>query len=185
MALRGVDDWADRGLGRVRGVPAVDLVMYGASRVGDDGLFWIAAAAVRAVGRPAPFVRFGRQLAWLGIESAVVNGPAKGLVRRPRPVAARAQPHPHRLRVPSNSSFPSGHAASAATMAVLLSEDGWAPLWWSVALAIAASRVYVGVHHVSDVAAGLAIGTAIGHLARHVDLPLLALPEPESHGPPA
>jgi undecaprenyl-diphosphatase len=173
-----VDLWADRELVQLRGVPAVDLVMYGASRLGDDGLFWIAAAAVRAVGRPAPLVRFGRQLAWLGIESAVVNGPVKGLVRRPRPAAGRGNLHPHRLRVPSNSSFPSGHAASAATMAVLLSEDGLAPVWWAVALTIAASRVYVGVHHVSDVAAGLAVGAGIGYLARHVDLPLLVLPDP-------
>lgn len=180
-----VDHWADRGLDEVRGVAPLDRLMYGASRLGDDGLFWIAAAAVRAVGRPAPFVRFGRQLAWLGIESALVNGPAKGVVRRPRPVAARRHPHPHRLRVPSNSSFPSGHAASAATMAVLLSEDGLAPLWWAVALTIAASRVYVGVHHVSDVAAGLAVGAGIGYLARHVDLPLLVLPEPETGPSPA
>ncbi|MBX3284409.1 MAG: phosphatase PAP2 family protein [Acidimicrobiales bacterium] len=176
MLATRVDDWAGGELRRLRGVPGVDLVMYGASRLGDDGRFWIAAAAVRAVGRPAPLVRLGRQLAWLGIESAVVNGPAKGLVRRPRPVAL-GHPHPRRLRVPSNSSFPSGHAASAATMAVLLSEDGLAPLWWAVALTIAASRVYVGVHHASDVAAGLAIGAGIGYLARHVDLPLLVLPD--------
>lgn len=179
-----VDHWAGRELDHVRGVPALDLAMYGASRLGDDGLFWIAAAAVRAVGRPAPLVRFGRQLAWLGIESAVVNGPVKGLVRRPRPVAARRHPHPHRLRVPSNSSFPSGHAASAATMAMLLSEDGLAPLWWGVAITIAASRVYVGVHHVSDVAAGLAVGAGIGYLARRVDLPLLVLPEPPAADSP-
>lgn len=175
-----VDEWAGRELDRVRGVAALDLVMYGASRLGDDGRFWIAAAAVRAVGRPAPLARFGRQLAWLGIESAVVNGPAKSMVRRPRPAAARRHPHPHRLRVPSNSSFPSGHAASAGTMAVLLSEDGLAPLWWAVALTIAASRVYVGVHHVSDVAAGLAVGAGIGYLARHVELPLLAVPRPDA-----
>lgn len=173
-----LDHWAGRQVEHLQGVPALDRVMYGASRLGDDGLFWICAAAVRALGRPAPLVRFGRQLVWLGIESAVVNGPAKALVRRPRPVAVGRRSHPHRLRVPSNSSFPSGHAASAATMAVLLSEDGLAPVWWTVALTIAASRVYVGVHHVSDVAAGLAVGAGIGYLARHVDLPLLTIPEP-------
>lgn len=173
-----VDHWAQRELDHVRGLPALDLAMYGASRLGDDGRFWIAAAAVRAAGRPNPLVRLGRQLAWLGIESAVVNGPAKALVRRPRPVAARDRAHPHRLRVPSNSSFPSGHAASATTMAMLLSEDGLAPVWWAVALTIAASRVYVGVHHVSDVVAGLAVGAGIGWVARRVDLPLLVLPEP-------
>jgi undecaprenyl-diphosphatase len=110
-------------------------------------------------------------MAWLGIESALVNGPAKGAVRRQRPVPIVDHRFP--LRRPGTSSFPSGHAASAATMAMVLSEDGLAPLWWSLALTIAASRVYVGVHHATDVAAGLAIGATIGYAARHVRLPLI------------
>jgi undecaprenyl-diphosphatase len=56
-------------------------------------------------------------------------------------------------------------------MATLLSEDGYAPVWWTLAIAVGLSRVYVGVHHPSDVAAGLAVGTAIGLLARRVELP--------------
>ncbi len=165
-----IDAWSDRQVERMRGNRALDRIMYGASALGDDGRVWIAAAALRARSGPDPWRRFARQMTWLTIESIVVNGPAKGAVRRQRPPHID-RVHPHHLRRPSNSSFPSGHAASAATMAMLLSEDGLAPLWWGLALTIAASRVYVGVHHPSDVAAGLAAGTAMGYLARKVTLP--------------
>lgn len=165
-----IDGWVDRQVGRLRGNTVSDAVMYGASWWGDDGRGWILASAIRSQATKAPLHTFLRQLAWLGIESAVVNGPAKGAVRRQRPALELV--HPHRFRRPGNSSFPSGHAASAATMATLLSEDGLAPLWWTIALTVSVSRIYVGVHHASDVAAGLAVGTAIGLAARHIDLPL-------------
>lgn len=164
------DGWIDERLGALRGNRAADRAMYLASSFGDDGRGWIACSLLRCFATEAPAHTFLRQMAWLGIESAIVNGPAKGAVRRDRPVHDRL--HPHKLRRPSNSSFPSGHAASAATMATLLSEDGWAPLWWGLALGVATSRVYVGVHHASDVLGGLAIGTAIGLAARHIDVPL-------------
>lgn len=161
----------DREAGRIPQHRVLDPLMYGASWFGDDGKGWIAASLVRSVKAPSPAKAFARHLVWLGIESAVVNGPAKGLVRRDRP--SRARRHPYRLRRPSNSSFPSGHAASAATMAMLLSEDGMAPLWWALAVTVGVSRIYVGVHHLSDVAAGMAIGAAIGAAARHIELPVV------------
>jgi len=172
-----IDGWIDQRAARLHGHPVLDAVMYGASWFGDDGKGWIAASAIRSRRSPTPLPTFARQMAWLAIESIAVNGPTKGAIRRKRPMTERV--HPHRLRRPSNSSFPSGHAASAATMATLLSEDGLGPLWWTIAATVAASRIYVGVHHASDVAAGLVIGTAFGVAARHVRLPLpgpLAMP---------
>ena len=59
-----------------------------------------------------------------------------------------------------------------------------APVWWALALTVAAGRVCVGVHHVSAVAAGLAVGAGIGYLARRVDLPLLVVPEPPAAASP-
>jgi undecaprenyl-diphosphatase len=75
--------------------------------------------------------------------------------------------HEHRLRIPVDTSFPSGHASSSATMAVLLSErTPFAPLWAGLAVGIGASRVHVGVHHGSDVVAGWAVGVVFGLLGR-------------------
>lgn len=170
-----IDGWIDGRLAALHGNAWVDPVMYAASWWGDDGRGWIAASLVRSAWAPVPLQAFGRQMVWLGIESVLINGPAKGLVRRPRPSAA-PRTHRRKMRRPTNSSFPSGHAASAATMATLLSEDGLAPLWWGIALTVGASRVYLGVHHASDVAAGLAAGAAIGLAARHIDLPGLPAP---------
>jgi len=164
-----VDGWVDQQVRRWRGNRPLDRLMYTASRWGDDGRVWIAASAWRAGRSSDPRRYLVRQMSWLTVESVIVNGPMKGVVSRPRP--APEHDHPHRMRHPSDSSFPSGHAASAAMMAMLLSEDGSAPMWWALALTIATSRVYVGVHHASDVAAGLAIGTAFGYAARRLDRP--------------
>ena len=70
------------------------------------------------------------------------------------------------------SSFPSGHATSAFAIAVCVAwvtrkSDhawiGWVVMGWAVLVAF--SRVYVGVHFVSDVLAGAAVGTLFGTLA--------------------
>jgi len=67
-------------------------------------------------------------------------------------------------------SFPSGHAITGAVFAigliiVLVSPARRKPLFWLIAvvyvLAMAWGRVYVRAHWLSDVTAGIAIGTAI------------------------
>ena len=53
------------------------------------------------------------------------------------------------------SSFPSGHATAAFCAATLL---GGGAGWYALAAAVAATRVYVRLHHASDVLAGAAFG---------------------------
>ena len=90
---------------------------------------------------------------------------AKALVNRERP------PSPFAVIAADGYSFPSGHATGAAAIALL---SAW--IWgrwlitswrgrvivWSVAIGstvlIGFSRVYLGVHYVSDVGAGLLLG---------------------------
>jgi membrane-associated phospholipid phosphatase len=62
-------------------------------------------------------------------------------------------------------SFPSGHAARTAMLAVLALLLG--PLWFGLILVIWAplvslARVWLGVHYFSDVFAGIALGVAFG-----------------------
>jgi len=160
------DRWIDEQFDALRGRPLVDRVMYGASTVGEHGGVWLLICLVLLV-RPTSRRRALRALLWLGIESVLVNGPMKMAFRRQRPERPDAQPH--RLRVQTTSSFPSGHSASSATMATILSEGSpWVPAWWAVALTIAVSRVHVRDHHASDVMGGLAVGTGLGMLGRRL-----------------
>lgn len=160
------DDMAAALALRARQVHWLDRTMHVASACGDDGRIWFAASLVEATRVRSPR-RFLELIGWLGVESAVVNLGIKRVVRRPRP--DHLTDHELWLRIPSDSSFPSGHAASSALMAVLLSRSSpFAPLWGAIALAVGASRVHVGVHHGSDVVAGWAVGVGMGVVARRI-----------------
>ena len=70
------------------------------------------------------------------------------------------------MATPTGLSFPSSHAASsfAAARAFGALVPG-APLRVA-AVAMGLSRLYLGVHYPSDVAAGALLGTAVGSLGR-------------------
>lgn len=160
------DDIADAALERVRGNPLADRVFTFASHVGDFSLVWHVIGIARGVAKKNP-----RQVvalaALLGLESLIVNQGVKRLFRRPRPTTAGDD----RLRVrqPSTSSFPSGHA-SAATFAssMLRWWDGrlLGTLWYSIAAIVGTSRAYVRIHHASDVVAGVVTGRLLYLAAR-------------------
>lgn len=64
-------------------------------------------------------------------------------------------------------SFPSNHAMNNAAVAIILT---WffprrRMVFWTVAIAIAFSRIYCGVHYPSDVLGGIAIGVLGGWVA--------------------
>lgn len=93
----------------------------------------------------------------------VANGAVhalKALIDRERP------PVEFQLGHVSGDSFPSGHAAGAAVVVVvvsLLCARWWvrATVWiWAVC--VMASRLYLGVHWLSDVVAGAVLGAVVG-----------------------
>lgn len=161
---RAAEDLADR----VRKVPGADRVFYTASAFGDFGLMWVIFALLRALrgGRDDERAAL-RAIAATGIESFLVNVLLKSVFRRKRPVEQVEHPLP--LRQPLTSSFPSGHATAAFCGAVILSEDdALAPLYFGAAAVIAASRVYVKIHHASDVVGGVVVGIMLGKIARRL-----------------
>jgi membrane-associated phospholipid phosphatase len=143
----------------------------GSTSAADHGLVWLGIGALTAAreGDPGVGLRLG---AAMGVESALTNGPIKMCFGRVRPeLDAPHEPLPYGMHRPITSSFPSGHAASAFTAAVLLADSPWAPAYFALATGIAASLVYVRMHHTSDIVAGAALGVVLGLVARRV-LPL-------------
>jgi undecaprenyl-diphosphatase len=155
------DDAVDAAVDRVRS-PALDAVVYPLSSAADHGLLWHACGLTRALLRDADLGGAARFSIAMGIESAMTNGPMKSLFNRVRPFDYAEVQFRYGLRRPITSSFPSGHATAGFCAATLLG-GGW---WYAAGAAVAATRVYVRLHHASDVVAGAALGLAMGFAMR-------------------
>ena len=152
----------DRAVDRVRG-PALDGIVYRLSSAADHSLLWHTCGAMVAVAR-GDDVGFAMRFAGaMGAESLLTNGVVKTAFQRVRPAAYDDITFQHGLHRPITSSFPSGHATAAFCAARLL---GGGPGWYALAAAVASTRVYVRLHHASDVAAGAAFGLALGGVLR-------------------
>jgi undecaprenyl-diphosphatase len=133
--------------------PWLDRAVAGYSRLGNNGELWVAAGCAFALARGTPrpaIVTAGTVWGTLCVNFAI-----KRLVGRTRPtgeeVPAAVIAHPR------SPSFPSAHAAMSAAAAVVLP-----PAAIPFAAAMAVSRIYLGVHYPSDVAAGIVVGTVCG-----------------------
>ena len=129
-----------------------------------DSWFWAAGLGlVWWCGDPGWRLWAGRTFLAVAALAAVVLVVKFG-VRRRRPegewgaIYRNTDPH----------SFPSGHAARAILLAVLAA--AWGPPWLAISLVVWAplvglSRVAMGLHYLSDVLAGAALGLIAGSLA--------------------
>ncbi|WP_419929375.1 phosphatase PAP2 family protein [Candidatus Poriferisocius sp.] len=158
-AIEAFDEAVEQLFARLRGNPMADRVFYTASELGNFSILWHALAWAGATSKRGRR-RALRVSVALAVESALVNGPIKSAFNRTRPLAEHD--HPHRLRQPLTSSFPSGHASAAVVAAALLAESRrrrWP--FWAAASVVAASRVHVRIHHASDVVVGAMVGAVI------------------------
>ncbi len=175
--IRAIDRAVDAAVTRARN-PVLDAVFYPLSSAADHSLLWLATAGGReALGKARPGTA-ARLTAVLVVESAVTNVALKSLFGRIRPVLdpALTGPLPWGLRRPVTSAFPSGHATAGLTAAVFLSRADPGPPWYLIAGLVSFSRVYVRLHHPSDVVAGAALGLAFGLAARRFAPPAPLVP---------
>jgi membrane-associated phospholipid phosphatase len=142
--------------------PASDAVRR-FSRLGEHAAVWLAIGAAGALfDRPNRRDRWRRGVAAVGA-TYLANTAIKAVIRRRRPDLAGL---PALIRTPTALSFPSAHAASSFAAARAYAGLLPARPLYLAAAAMAGSRVYLGVHYPSDVAAGALLGLALGSVAR-------------------
>ncbi len=148
--------------------PMLDAPMTWISNAANDSRLWVVVAGVLAVagghrGRRAAI----RGLTAIGATSISTNLVVKHIFPRCRPkrlfVTAR-----RKTRMPTSSSFPSGHTASAFAFAAAVTSDlpRLSPSLYALATAVGYSRVHTGVHYPSDVMSGAIIGLTVGTAVR-------------------
>lgn len=172
-AVLGAVGAADRELfRRVAGSHSaiLDRALPPLSRAADHSVLWmVTATGLASTRRPALVRAAVRGLTAVGVASVGANQVGKRTVRRRRPVLDGV-PLVRRGRMPGSTSFPSGHAASAAAFAVGASLEApvlAVPLGVAAA-AVAFSRVYTAVHYPGDVLAGAALGTTAALTLRRI-----------------
>jgi undecaprenyl-diphosphatase len=132
------------------------------SKLGEHGAVWIA------VGAGGALLDQRRRRHWLRATATVgaaylTSTSIKMAIGRKRPAV---EDLPHLMATPTGLSFPSSHSTSSfAAARAYGSLIPSAPLQVAAA-AMAFSRLYLGVHYPSDIAAGAALGTFIGGLGR-------------------
>jgi undecaprenyl-diphosphatase len=134
--------------------------------------WWVKSLVIVAIGLAADLAsrrRFPLGAVLAAVSYLVAVGLVtllKGVFDRPRPPVGHPEIHPL-VALPASGSMPSGHAASAFAAAVAVGLVHPRLRWPLLVLAglIALSRVWLGVHYLTDVLAGAALGTAVAYAA--------------------
>jgi undecaprenyl-diphosphatase len=140
-------------------------IMRVVTHLGDNGYIWILLGIILFI--PPKTRRSGFDLLVCLALAYVLNDLIiKPLVARVRPFDV-IDGLTILVKAPSSYSFPSGHTNASFAAAYALTRAFGKKGAWSYILAvlIAFSRCYVGVHYPTDVLAGMAVGTASALLA--------------------
>ena len=145
--------------------PFLDKIMVFITRLGDAGIIWIVLSIVLLL-IPKTRKSGAVMVAALVVDVLLCNIVLKNLVARTRPYDVNTGVH---LLVEKlhDYSFPSGHTAASFASVTALYLAGEKKLWkFALVLAclIAISRLYLYVHHPTDVLGGILFGVISGYL---------------------
>ncbi len=134
--------------------------------LGGDPVFWLlVVAAVYWTGREDK----GFFLANTLMFTLVATGVTKFLVARPRPSADWV--HILEREGFASPAFPSGHASLVTSMSTHL-QPYFRKLQWlfmALVIGVGVSRIYLGVHYLTDVLGGIVLGALIGKANLHLE----------------
>lgn len=155
--------WAQR-MFKASQYPLLQQTLIGASWLG-DGIFWYALIAAVAFAGGTEGRDVAMHMVLAGAINLTIYLSIKRAVSRPRPFV-RCSGITACARTLDQFSFPSGHTLHATTFTIVL--FNYYPVatlaLLPVTALIAFSRVGLGLHYPSDVAAGLAIGSFVAGL---------------------
>ena len=160
--VQEVDQAVSRWIGQQSPTP-LDVVIKGLSTAANHSMLWLVIGAVLAAKKGATRRGAMRGLLAIAATSFTANVGLKPALPRRRPPADGSPAYSVYANRPTSSSFPSGHAASAAafTTAVALECRNAGLAIAPLAAAVAYSRIHIGAHWTSDVVAGAAVGSGI------------------------
>lgn len=142
-----------------------DTVALAISGIGTAGIIWLIFAIIL-------FLKEEKKDHWFFLPFMLAGGTSWTIVELfLKPLIARLRPNEIIgaivVRPESDGfSFPSGHATIAFAMAVVLShkEPKWKWVFYTLAVLISLSRIYLGVHYPLDVVFGAFLGWGIGRI---------------------
>ena len=132
------------------------------SHLGEHGALWLALGTAGALVDRRRRPRWRRATITVGA-SYLISTSVKLAIGRRRPVV---EDLPQLMATPTGLSFPSSHSTSSFSAARAYGRLLPSSLLYAVAVPMALSRLYLGVHYPSDVLAGAALGTVLGSLGR-------------------
>ncbi len=132
------------------------------SATGEHGMLWfgIGAAGFAVDRRRRARWRYGTVTVGLAY---LTSSSIKAAIGRPRPAVPDL---PKLMATPTGLSFPSSHSSSSFAAAQAYSALLPTGPLYAVAVPMALSRLFLGVHYPSDILAGAALGTLLGRIGR-------------------
>lgn len=164
-AIQNLDSNALLGIQEHLRVPFLDIIMPFITKLGNCGFIWIMLGIILLFPKRT---RRGAVDMFLCLALAFIFNDLvlKPLIARARPFNVISE-LTILVTAPNSYSFPSGHtnagfAAAFALTRAFGKKGAWA---YVLAILIAVSRCYVGVHYPTDVLAGMAVGTLAAAIA--------------------